>query len=291
MEKIGQTKTLDSLARPLEELSGPLFKQGNLNNAFTGKQLGHPLHPLLVSLPIGLFTSASLLDFIPGNGHKKMARRFIALGLMSAVPTALSGLADWRYTSGPERRIGLVHALVNTSALSCYAASWIVRQRGGSGKLLALKGATVLTMGGYLGGHMVYAMGVGIDTNAFSGGPRDWTPIVKESDVKADSFYVGEAMGERVLLTRQNGEIVAIANRCSHRGGPLNEGERKGDCVVCPWHGSMFSLLDGSVVEGPAVRAQQRFDVQIRDGNVEVRHNAEVTDLVSYVDAPKGTET
>ena len=59
--------------------------------------------------------------------------------------------------------------------------------------------------------------------------------------------------GEAVLVTRStNGELCAIASTCSHFGGPLAEGEREGDIVVCPWHGSRFDVCTGKVRGGPA---------------------------------------
>jgi nitrite reductase/ring-hydroxylating ferredoxin subunit len=70
--------------------------------------------------------------------------------------------------------------------------------------------------------------------------------------------------------------VLAIAARCSHAGGPLEEGEVDDDlCVTCPWHGSHFRLADGSVVRGPASAPQPSFEVRSSDGNIEVRLRAE----------------
>jgi nitrite reductase/ring-hydroxylating ferredoxin subunit len=72
----------------------------------------------------------------------------------------------------------------------------------------------------------------------------------------------------------ENGTLVAIGSRCSHAGGPLDEGDVDTDaCTVqCPWHQSVFRLTDGSVVHGPASVPQAAYDVRIRDGHIEVRH-------------------
>ncbi len=64
---------------------------------------------------------------------------------------------------------------------------------------------------------------------------------------------------------------MALADRCTHRGAPLHEGEVKEGCVICPWHDSVFDLRDGSVRSGPASRPQPVFDVQVSDGRVRVR--------------------
>jgi nitrite reductase/ring-hydroxylating ferredoxin subunit len=75
-----------------------------------------------------------------------------------------------------------------------------------------------------------------------------------------------------VLVSRsEGGEVCAIANTCTHRGGLLNEGERDGNVVTCPWHGSQFDLCFGEVLRGPARVPQQRFETRVREGKIEVR--------------------
>jgi nitrite reductase/ring-hydroxylating ferredoxin subunit len=66
------------------------------------------------------------------------------------------------------------------------------------------------------------------------------------------------------------GRLVALANRCSHAGWPIDEGEIADGCIMCPHHGSMFRLRDGTVVRGPAASPQPRYGVRERDGRVEV---------------------
>ena len=83
------------------------------------------------------------------------------------------------------------------------------------------------------------------------------------------AFEVGGAV---VLLGRsETGEACAISGVCAHAGGPLAEGERMGDTVICPWHGSEFDLCSGEVKQGPANEPVRCFEVRIRDGMVEVR--------------------
>ena len=75
-----------------------------------------------------------------------------------------------------------------------------------------------------------------------------------------------------MLLARAaDGSICAIAATCTHLGGPLDEGQRDGDTVVCPWHGSRFDLRDGAVLEGPAVFSQPAYDTRVVGGQVEIR--------------------
>jgi nitrite reductase/ring-hydroxylating ferredoxin subunit len=53
--------------------------------------------------------------------------------------------------------------------------------------------------------------------------------------------------------------------------GPLSEGRIEMDTVVCPWHGSRFSLDDGRVIDGPATHARPFLETRVRAGRVELR--------------------
>src|SRR5919112_1033154 len=78
--------------------------------------------------------------------------------------------------------------------------------------------------------------------------------------------------GTPVLVSRpDDGGVCAIANACTHVGGPLDEGERDGNVVACPWHGSRFDLCSGEVLRGPAREPQRRFESRLREGKIEVR--------------------
>jgi nitrite reductase/ring-hydroxylating ferredoxin subunit len=70
---------------------------------------------------------------------------------------------------------------------------------------------------------------------------------------------------------KQGDRIHALRETCTHLGGPLAEGTVEGDVIHCPWHGSRFSLEDGSVVGGPATFAEVVYEVRVRNGQVEVR--------------------
>jgi nitrite reductase/ring-hydroxylating ferredoxin subunit len=65
--------------------------------------------------------------------------------------------------------------------------------------------------------------------------------------------------------------LFALSNSCSHRGGPLNEGEMQDGTVVCPWHSSVFDLRDGALIHGPAAYPQPAWDTRVRAGRIEVR--------------------
>jgi nitrite reductase/ring-hydroxylating ferredoxin subunit len=74
--------------------------------------------------------------------------------------------------------------------------------------------------------------------------------------------------GEEVLIANVGGALYAITNKCTHRGGPLNEGELEGAVVVCPWHGGRFDVTNGKVVGPPPMRDEVSFSVRIEGAEV-----------------------
>lgn len=275
LRTIEQAEFLDPAAEAGTRLGSKLVPHGPVKDVLTGHWMGHPLHPLLTDVAIGAWTSATILDLIGGRGSARGARRLTAVGLLSAIPTALAGLADWVDTRGPERRVGMVHAASNTAALVAYFASWSARRKGddNKGKLLALAGGAALSAGGYLGGHLSYRLGAAVDRTVFDTLPQEWTPVLTEAELPAGTPVIAQAGSIDVLLYRNAGEVCAIANKCTHRGGPLNEGDvdAAAGTVTCPWHLSEFELCTGKVVHGPANAPQPRFEARINGGKVEVR--------------------
>jgi nitrite reductase/ring-hydroxylating ferredoxin subunit/uncharacterized membrane protein len=271
-DRIERAEVLDRVADPIVSAARKVIKKGPVEDTLSGTPLGHPLHPLLVGVPIGAWVSSAVLD---ATGNTTAARRLVGFGCLAALPTAASGANDWSTTMGAERRLGLVHALLNDAALTTYWASWRARRRGRQtkGVALSLVGAGLLGAAGWLGGHLAYAQGVGVDTTAFQQVPQDWTDAGAESDVPASGIGQLTAGGIPLLVCRHGDGLVAMLDRCTHRGGPLSEGEVSGDCVVCPWHGSRFSLADGSVRGGPASRPQPTLEARVRDGRIEVRRS------------------
>lgn len=266
---------LDRVGHPVNQAAKRAIQAGPIKDILSGSWLGHPAHPVAVMVPIGSWTSASLIDLLARGRSTATARRLIGVGVLAAIPSALSGLADWSDTEGAEQRIGISHAALNTAALALYSASWLARRRkgasGSAGVVLALAGMAVATGAGYLGGHMIYAQGVGVDTNSFRSGPDEWKTIAAVDDLVAGRGIASDASRTTLLVVLTDGQVRAIENRCSHRGGPLSDGNVDGDCVTCPWHYSRFDLNSGEVVAGPATVGQAVYETRIRQGQVEVR--------------------
>ena len=180
VERIEAAEGLDAAA---SKIAGTVARARPPSAAglLAGTWLGHPLHPVLTDLPIGCWTSAWCLDFIGGRQSRRAAQALVGLGVVTAVPTAITGLSDWADTEGETRRIGLVHATVNSVGLLCYALSWLSRRRGrhGMGVMLGMLGATAVTAGAHLGGHLVYRRGIGVDVNASAEVPDTWEDVAR----------------------------------------------------------------------------------------------------------------
>jgi nitrite reductase/ring-hydroxylating ferredoxin subunit len=264
---------LDKVAKPVAGLVGKAVQPRAVRNLLSGTNLGHPAHPMLTDLPIGAWSMSALLDVFGGANAEQAADLLVGAGILSAVPTAATGLNDWSDTIGGERRIGAVHATANVAALSLYVASLIARRSGGrgTGKLLGLAGFGVMVVGAYLGGHLSFAKGVNVNHTFLEHRSHEWTTVLAEAELAEGELRrvsVGEAS---VLLVRDDGQIHALANTCSHAGGPLDEGELADGCVICPWHASTFRLTDGHIVRGPASIPQPAYQTRVRDGKIEVR--------------------
>jgi nitrite reductase/ring-hydroxylating ferredoxin subunit/uncharacterized membrane protein len=277
IEKLESSKGLDSLGRTLSNAFAAVVKPGVAKDLVSGPWLGHPVHPILTDIPIGFWTGSFVLDVLGGKDTQKGSEVLVGLGTLAAVPTAVTGLSDLAdVVNKPERSIGTLHALGNTTALLLFAMSYLARRRGNQamGKGLGLLGVATATASGYLGGHLVYRKGIGPNQTAFDTVPKRWTGVLGDDELvegKPQRVWVD---GTAVLLLRQGGTIHALANRCSHRGGPLNKGSVGDGTVTCPWHLSTFRLGDGSIVQGPATSPQPAYDVRVQEGKIEVRARA-----------------
>jgi nitrite reductase/ring-hydroxylating ferredoxin subunit/uncharacterized membrane protein len=265
--RLGGTSALDAVADPLQKIVGSV-PPGRLKDALSGTPSGHPLHPALVAVPLGAFAGVAALDAL--DADPVATRRLLGFGIVSVAPTAAAGLSDWADTSGRERRVGVVHALCNSAGTLLMVASWWRRRRGG-GRGLSAVALGLLGVSGWLGGHLAYARGIGVDVTAFEDEISDWTDAMADGDLLADAPAVARVGRNDVLLVRHGGSVHAIADRCSHRGGPLHEGELVDGCVRCPWHGSRFLLQDGAVARGPASRPQPAYETRVVEGRVQVR--------------------
>lgn len=162
-DRIGRTQFLDVPARAIQRVARKTNDQPTLDAVLGGDWLGHPLHPLAAQLPLGAWSSAVLLDLVDGEGNAGAVDLLTLAGILTALPAAASGAHDWALATGPGRRVGLVHAATVDTALVLFVSALVARRRGDrkKGRRLALAGFGTVVAGGYLGGHLAYALGVG----------------------------------------------------------------------------------------------------------------------------------
>jgi len=269
-------QTAEVVQKPTKEIVGQL---GPAKDFLHGKWLGHPLHPALTDVPVGAWTTALALDaadmMTGGEAFRDAADLAIGVGLAGAVGAAVTGLADWSETDGRAKNVGVVHGVLNLAAAGLYTVSLLARRRRARqrGIALSMLGYAIASFSAYLGGHLVYGEQIGVDHTATAdqGQPKKFTKVMRASDLKDGKPTRVDVDDTAVLLVRVDETIYALANTCTHLGGPLNEGKLKGNSIVCPWHGSRFCLTDGKVLDGPAIFEERTFDVRVRNGQIEVR--------------------
>jgi nitrite reductase/ring-hydroxylating ferredoxin subunit/uncharacterized membrane protein len=285
IELVQDVPAFDTVANSVQ----PVVKEAVLNSpngaaikkTLHGAWLGHALHPVLTDFPIGAWTMAALFDAISGGDRAyaaPAADACIAIGVATAVPAAITGLNDWSELFGRPARVGVAHAACNVVATTLYASSLISRKANRPlGVRLAYCGFGVMMLGGLLGGHLVFAQQIGVNRSSAQELPTDFVAVMPEADLQPDKPTKATVRGKELVLVKHGGRVFALLAACSHLGGPLDKGKLVNGGIRCPWHGSVFSLDDGRVLESPASIAQTCFETRIRDGQIEVRAaNAEM---------------
>jgi nitrite reductase/ring-hydroxylating ferredoxin subunit/uncharacterized membrane protein len=272
---LGPVETaLDGMAEVTLNRKNPVMTQ--VRNVLHGTWLGHPLHPVITDVPLGAWTVSTALDLYElSTGDETFAAGSdgaVGIGLVGAACAAVAGINDWQFTNDKPKRVGALHALLNIAATGCYIGSWLQRRRGNrtDGIVTGLGGFFLSILGAYLGGHLVYKEKIGVDHSPQEL-PSKFVAVMDDDDLPEGKLKKGDANGTPVVLVRRGQRIFALAETCSHLGGPLSEGKLEGASVRCPWHGSRFSIEDGSAIEGPTAFAQPCFETRVRNGKIEVR--------------------
>ena len=278
VNKLENAEYLDDAIALVQKAVRGVVRAGAAKDLLHGVPIGHPLHPLAVQLPIGAWTSAVVLDFVPGA--EKASEVLLAVGVASALPAVASGWTDWTELHPQQQRVGLFHAAANATGTLLFAVSWALRSRGhrSRGAVVSAAALATVVLGGTLGGHLAYRLASG--ANHGEEVPHlvvpGWQELGNLSDIPVESLEkrsVGDV--PLVVWRAASGRINVLSNKCSHLAGPLNEGRvvqsRANLCVECPWHHSRFSLETGEVAQGPATSPQAVFETRIVDGVVEIR--------------------
>jgi nitrite reductase/ring-hydroxylating ferredoxin subunit len=280
-DRVADLDAFDKVIEPARRVVLSALKPPALKNFLHGTWLGHPLHPVVVQVPVGSWVSAGLLDAIPPL--RPAATVLIGTGVAAAVPAALTGAADWSEQEVGVRRLGAIHAVANVAALGLYAGSLVARAkgRGTLGRVLSYSGLGVAGGSAAIGGHMAYSQSSGASHAATAARSltTDWIDLGPLDDFPEGrpTLRRGSGSGVDVPLAavRRGARVDVFVGACSHLSGPLYEGsvEKLGgdDCLACPWHGSAFALDSGAPRRGPAANPQEKLEVRMDAGRVMAR--------------------
>jgi nitrite reductase/ring-hydroxylating ferredoxin subunit/uncharacterized membrane protein len=287
LSAIGRQEWLDRPSYRLEHLLSFAYNglgraRNAVTNALHGVWLGHPVHPPLASLTSGALGTTVALDAIgllPGQpatevrDASRFASRALGLGILASIGSAITGATDWQHTHEQDRRVGLVHGVVNLLATALYAQSWWDRRRGRHGRGIALTALGYgLTVGSsYLGGALVFDFAIGIDHSGGRLRTTEWTPVLPESSLNGKPVRVEVDGVGLVVCQTKPGQVSAFGEFCPHLAAPMADGWLDRGRIVCPWHGSRFAAESGEVLRGPSAAPLPRYEARFVNGMIEVR--------------------
>ena len=227
----------------------------------------HPLHPMLIPYPFAYLTGAFAFGLAGALLRRReltmVSRHLIPAGVATGLAAAVPGIIDYTHSVPPQssaKQRATTHAIVNSTALSLFAAAWFAGRSGRRALPLALQalGTAAISVGGWLGGTLVYRNQIGVD-HRYAGAGRWQEERLEAADAAApvdgldvDQMKLVHAGGERVVVARTEQGYAAFDDRCTHKGGPLSDGVLICGTVQCPWHGSQFDVQTGEVKCGPA---------------------------------------
>jgi nitrite reductase/ring-hydroxylating ferredoxin subunit len=282
LDRVADVSAFDKAIEPARKVV--LGLPSAVKDVLHGTWLGHPLHPVVVQVPVGSWISAGLLDAIPPM--RPAATLLIGTGVAASVPAALSGAADWSEQESGVRRLGAIHAMANTVALGLYVGSLVARakDRGGLGRLLSYSGLGIASASAAIGGHMSYAQSSGASHSATAARAlgHDWMDLGPLDDFPENRPVLRTGKGGSadvpLAAVRRGSRVDVFVGACSHLSGPLQEGTvqdvRGHACLVCPWHDSAFDLDNGEPRRGPAANPQEKLEVRMEAGRVMARLHA-----------------
>jgi len=270
----------DGTARVMDAIYRRLGRPGKLLQDFlNGSWLGHSLHPVVVDVVVGGSTAALLLQVLSWLGVADLQVAILwvlALTWLAGLSAIVSGLTDFKDTAtGDERHVVGLHGLINIVATVILVGAFLalLAEADALGGWLIVAGFAVLSVGAFIGGHVVFKYGYMVNHNAFerSKKAREFTAVLPATEL-AEATPTKVTLGTTALVVVRRGDLVfALKETCSHAGGPLAQGTVEGYTVVCPWHASAFRLSDGAVRHGPATTRQVAYRARINADQVEVQ--------------------
>jgi nitrite reductase/ring-hydroxylating ferredoxin subunit/uncharacterized membrane protein len=272
----------NGIAGVMDAIFGGLGRPGKfLQDFLNGSWLGHSLHAVVVDVVVGAATAALLLDLLRVvfgvDGLEDATVWVVGLAFLAALGALVSGLTDFKDTApnAPSRDLAGLHGLVNIVGTGGLAFSFFSRVNGSHDAAFwgLLVGYLILSVGAYIGGHVVFKHGYMVNHNAFSRSKRakEFTPVLAAAELPEATPTKATLGTTTVVLVRRGDVVHALRGTCSHAGGPLSEGKLRGDGIECPWHYSVFRLADGAVLHGPAGTRQPAYRARISGDQVELQ--------------------
>jgi nitrite reductase/ring-hydroxylating ferredoxin subunit len=255
----------DFLVRVLQAIFRPIWP---IKDFLNGKWLGHSLHAAITDFAMGALLGVSVLDLL---GYGLAADALLGISLLGMLAAAGAGLADYSDTDGRARIRATVHATIMTTALIVYLVSFVTRLGAPADRtlpiVLALIGALLITIGGWIGGDVVYGLGNMVDRHAWRFWAKPKWQALDVTDIPEGQPVKAKAGTQSLVLVRNGEHVMAIHDVCAHAGGILSDGKlvAEGSQIECPLHGSRYALATGYKKRGPTTYDQPRYDVRRTD--------------------------
>jgi nitrite reductase/ring-hydroxylating ferredoxin subunit/uncharacterized membrane protein len=251
---------------------------------------GHPIHAMLIPFPLAFLVGAFAADAAglvwDWPALPVMAGMLAVAGIAMALVAAVPGAIDYFRTVPPDssgKTRATRHGLANLGAVALFVVGLLVRGGVEASPTLAslgiwAVGLVLLTMGGWMGGTLVYRNQIGVD-HRYAGAGK-WQevrvsdgarPVVAGADgLEVDQMKLVHVDGRRIVLARTEEGYVAFDDRCTHRGASLAGGSMMCGTVQCPWHGSQFDVRHGAVRAGPAEEGIATYPVEESDDGIRI---------------------
>ncbi|HEY1114750.1 MAG TPA: DUF2231 domain-containing protein [Chitinophagaceae bacterium] len=256
---------------------------------------GHPLHPILVALPIGFFISTLVFDLLGyWQDNPELWRTGFNLevaGVVTALLAAVPGIVDYFAVVPPgssAKKRASKHGLLNIVVVILFATVWFYRQGNEDAYAIILSaeclGVLLLGISGWLGGTLVHRNQIGIDhryaeagkwKEKHLGNAEGEVEVARVEELKINHMMLVHAGGKRIVIGRTEEGYAAFDDYCTHKGGTLADGALICGTVQCPWHGSQFDVRTGVVKAGPARTPIQTYLLREADGVLYLRLHAE----------------
>jgi len=249
---------------------------------------GHPIHPMLITLPVAFFSATLFFDILgmvyDKDSFRQTASYLEISGVISALAAAVPGIIDYIYTVPPQstaKKRAAKHGLLNITQVIIFFSAWLLRRDADISSFyvigLEALGLVILSMAAWLGGTLVFRNQIGVDPRYANAGKwkEEYLPassgpvqVTTYDELKVNQMKLIHLNGKRIVIGRTENSCVAFEDRCTHRGGSLAGGAMICGTVQCPWHGSQFNVTTGEVKAGPAKEKINTWPLTESDGKI-----------------------